>query len=124
VKVTRAAFLKLAEAALAGLPKKVRGLLYNVEIAVRDSPGREAGKWKGSSDLLGLYTGLKRADMTSTSSGAYMPARILLYKRNIESRCADEAALAKCIRDTLLHEIGHHLGFDEAGIRRAFPSGR
>lgn len=109
----------LAERALARLPERFRSFLYNVQIEVRDEPGPEAGKWNGSTTLLGLYTGLKREQMASPFSGSYMPARIVLYRRNLCALCADEEQLARRIQETLLHEIGHHFGFDEAAIRAA-----
>ena len=121
MRFPRARFLRLAEEALAELPKRLRGLLYNIEIDIKETPGAEAGKWKGSTTLLGLYSGLKRGEMTSPSSGAYMPARIVLYKKNIEDRCDSDKELARQIRHTLFHEIGHHFGFNEEEIRRKWP---
>lgn len=101
----------------------MRELLYNLEIDVMDAPGPEAGKWKGSSSLLGLYKGLPRGSMASPLTGSYLPARIILYRRNIESQCEDEAQLLIRIRLTLRHEIAHHFGFSEEDIRRRWPQG-
>lgn len=116
-----ALFQSLAEKSLAELPKALRDLIYNVEIDVQDIPGPEAGKWEGSTGLLGLYKGLKHGEMASPLSGTYMPARIVLYKKNIEERCDNEEALARQIRHTLFHEIGHHFGFSEKEIRKKWP---
>jgi predicted Zn-dependent protease with MMP-like domain len=116
-----ALFQSMAEKSLAELPKDLRELIYNVEIDIQDFPGPEAGKWEGSGDLLGLYKGLKRGEMASPLSGSYMPARIVLYKKNIEDRCESEKALARQIRHTLFHEIGHHFGFSEEEIRKKWP---
>jgi len=123
MKFPRAQFLRLAEQALAELPKPLRDLLYNVEIDIKETPGPEAGKWKGSTTLLGLYSGLKRGEMASSSSGTYLPARIVLYKKNIEARCGSEKELARQIYHTLFHEIGHHFGFNEKEIRSKWPEG-
>ncbi|MEM8884190.1 MAG: metallopeptidase family protein [Planctomycetota bacterium] len=66
---------------------------------------------------LGLYVG---QDITqrSVSDGMREPSRIEIYQQNIErvSRDADEAA--EELRITLLHEMGHHFGFDEDGVER------
>jgi predicted Zn-dependent protease with MMP-like domain len=119
VQVTRARFDELAEQALASLPRPVLRLLVDLEICVRARPGREAGRWRGSKGLLGLYTGLRRADMTPAgAAGPHQPARIVLYQRNLESLCGTEEELAARIAVTLRHEIGHHFGFDDRALRR------
>lgn len=119
MKIARAAFERMTEDALARLPKKFRDLLYNVQIETRSFPRAEAGRWNGDAGLLGLYTGLTREQMKSPLSGTYMPARIILYQRNLERICDTEDRLKAQIEDTLRHEIAHHLGFDEDGVRRA-----
>jgi predicted Zn-dependent protease with MMP-like domain len=45
-----------------------------------------------------------------------MPARIILFKKNIERYCRDRDEMIEQIRITLLHEIGHHFGFDEEDL--------
>ncbi len=123
MKLTRKRFDQLAQAGLSELPDDIRRLLYNLEIDVRALPGAEAGRLKGSKTLLGLYTGLSRQDMMSPYSGSYLPARILLYQRNLEAACPSEAELKSRIRLTLRHEIAHHLGFSEEDIKRRWPEG-
>ena len=114
---------RLAEAALADLPEQFRDLIVDLEISVKAVPGAEAGRWRGSKTLLGLYTGLRRADMTSPFSGSHEPARIILYQRNIESLCRDEAELTRQIRVTLRHELAHHFGFSDQDLREKWPEG-
>lgn len=121
--VSRERFEELVENAVAEIPKQFRDLLYNIEIEVEDVPGSEAGKGNGSSQLLGLYTGLPREAMASPFSGSYLPARIILYQRNIQSLCETEVDLIKRIRLTLRHEVAHHFGFSEEDIRKRWPEG-
>lgn len=123
MRIPRGRFEQLAEKAVAEIPKQFRDLLYNIEIDVKSVPGPEAGKWRGSSRLLGLYGGLPREAMASPFSGSYLPARIVLYQRNIQSLCETEVDLVKRIRLTLRHEIAHHFGFSEGDIRRRWPEG-
>ena len=123
VNATRGRFLLLSEKAFAEIPRTFRKLLYNLEISVVDLPGPEAGRWRGSKNLLGLYSGLSRSEMKSPDSSAHLPARIFLYQRNIESRCRDEARLLGMIRTTLRHELAHHFGFSDEDLRRKWPEG-
>ena len=108
MKVTRGRFLKMAAAALAALPARFRRLASGVEIGVQAKPGLEAGRWAGSSSLLGLYVG---AGQPKT------PGRIILYQSNLSRLCSDEAALAREISVTLRHELGHHFGLGDARLR-------
>lgn len=117
MKLSRAEFHELAEREFSALPDGLKRLLRNLEIATMARPGREAGKWEGSTKLLGLYKGLLRADM-GPEAGAHLPARIILYQRNLEANCATMAELERGVRDTLRHELGHHLGMDDAALRR------
>lgn len=123
MRLSRARFDRLTHQALEELPADVLSLLYNMEICVRSSPGGEAGRLKGSKNLLGLYKGLKRDEMMSPLSGSYLPARIILYQKNIEMLCRTEIELKDQIRLTLRHEVAHHLGFSEGDIRRRWPQG-
>ena len=123
MKVSRSRFERLAEASLAEIPEQFRELIVDLEISVKAVPGPEAGRWRGSRTLLGLYSGLQRADMVSPYSGSHPPARIILYQRNIEGLCPDEAALARQIRTTLRHELAHHFGFSDEDLKEKWPEG-
>jgi len=111
------------ESALKGIPQLFRGLIVNLEISVQGLPGPEAGRWQGSRDLLGLYKGLPRADMATPLSGAHPPARVILYQRNIEALCPDEAELGRHVQLTLRHELAHHFGFTDEDLKRCWPEG-
>ncbi len=123
MKVSRGRFERLAEAALADIPRQFRDLIVDLEISVKAVPGPEAGRWRGSKNLLGLYQGLQRADMLSPYSGSHEPARITLYQRNIESLCRDEDELSRQIHITLRHELAHHFGFSDRDLRKKWPDG-
>ena len=123
MKFPRSRFERLAEAALAEIPGQFRDLIVDLEISVKAAPGPEAGRWRGSQTLLGLYQGLRRADMLSPYSGSHEPARIILYQRNIESLCRDEAELFRQVRITLRHELAHHFGFSDDDLRQRWPEG-
>ena len=121
--VTRKRFEALTAQALDEIPARFQALLLNVEISVRGAPGAEAGQWRGSQTLLGLYSGLSRDQMLSTGAGSHLPARVILYQRNIERDCKDEGQLAAAIHTTLRHELAHHFGFSDDDLRKKWPEG-
>jgi len=66
-------------------------------------------------DILGLFVGASELEMASDDSGN-LPRRIFLFQRNLERFARTREELVEEIRVTLFHEIGHMLGFDEAGV--------
>ena len=55
-----------------------------------------------------------------TTRGVYgfgeLPDRITLYKNNLQEHSADLDALRSRVRITLVHEIGHYFGLDDARL--------
>ena len=45
------------------------------------------------------------------------PNRIVLYQKNIEAVCSNEADVRNEVRQTVLHELGHYFGMNEAQLR-------
>ncbi|MBI3506866.1 MAG: metallopeptidase family protein [Proteobacteria bacterium] len=123
MRVTRGRFEELAGEAVDAIPPFFRRRFLNVVIQVKGKPGTEAGGLKDSPSLLGLYTGLQREAMASPFGGSHLPARIILYQRNLESLCGSEEELRRRIHLTLRHEVAHHFGFSEEDIRARWPEG-
>jgi predicted Zn-dependent protease with MMP-like domain len=115
INLTRAEFERVVQNALDDLPDEFRQHLHNVLIMVENYPGQEAAQFRGS-HLLGLYVGVPRTKKSFWQPFEYPPA-IYLYQHNIEQICRTEAEVEQQIRDTLLHEIGHHFGMDEEQLR-------
>lgn len=65
--------------------------------------------------LLGLFQGqpLNRRSATTHQ----LPSNITLYRQNILARCHNHKQLAEQIRRTIIHELGHYLGFSESQLR-------
>jgi predicted Zn-dependent protease with MMP-like domain len=63
-------------------------------------------------DLLGLFVGPTTHELAE-DWGAELPPSIYLFQRNLERIARDRDELAKEIRTTLFHEVGHLLGLDE-----------
>lgn len=122
-RLTAAGFHALAEAELAAIPKPLRDLLVNVTIETKDSPGLEAQDLEDPDALLGLYAGATRAELLSNDAHGSLPAKVYLYRRNLEDASKDAAELREQLRLTLRHELAHHFGFDDDDLARVWPEG-
>jgi predicted Zn-dependent protease with MMP-like domain len=89
--------------ALDSLPEDIASGLENVAVVVEEEA-------PGSPGLLGSFTGYTRGD--PVPSGA-LPAKVVIYKRPLETAFPDPAELQRQIRITVLHELAHYFGFDE-----------
>jgi predicted Zn-dependent protease with MMP-like domain len=108
-------FDALVERSIRELPARVRKELDEVPVLVLPLPPRElltAEPPPLPPDILGLFVGthlLERAHNDPPS----LPGAIYLFRRNLLRSCADLDELAKEIRITVQHEVGHLLGLDE-----------
>ncbi len=108
-------FEDLVAAALDDLPPEFSCLLDNVAVFVEDEPDPDVLKELGVQDLLGLYRGVPLPEREG--AGLSLPDEVVLYRRPIMRRCGDDRErLAAEVRDTLVHELGHHFGLDDADM--------
>jgi len=101
-------FEELVADALDGLPESLGRAMENVAIVVEDRapPGR----------LLGLYEGVPLT-ARGVSYSAVMPDRITIFMQTICSGAKDETEVVEIVRRTVIHEIAHHFGIDDATLR-------
>jgi predicted Zn-dependent protease with MMP-like domain len=45
------------------------------------------------------------------------PDYVVLYQKNIEAVCSNEAEIREQIRRTVIHELGHYFGMDEDQLK-------
>jgi predicted Zn-dependent protease with MMP-like domain len=110
------AFEGLVRQAIDGLPSEYRRLLKNVAIVVEETPSPEILDdlgLKSEDDLLGLYSGTSLEDESFFSTGGDLPSRISIYRRPILRLCRSADEVVQEVRDTVVHEIGHHFGLDD-----------
>ncbi|MFG6278220.1 metallopeptidase family protein [Microbacterium sp. 5K110] len=103
------AFEALVVAELDHLPDDMVDGLDNVVFVVEDRPE------DGSLDLLGLYDGWALTERERYGSGE-LPDRIILYREPHLAACTDEDELRDEIHTTLVHEIAHFYGIDDARL--------
>jgi predicted Zn-dependent protease with MMP-like domain len=113
-------FEKLVVEAVAALPPIGKSAMDNVaffvEPEVREAKANEMHIQKGQL-LLGLYEGVSKTNRGAFYAGV-LPDKITIFQRPIEMLAGnDPAKLREILFGVVRHEIGHHLGYDEAGIR-------
>jgi predicted Zn-dependent protease with MMP-like domain len=115
----REKFEKLAEEALAKIPKKFKKLISNLAVLVEEKASREIFEKTGStrlSSILGHYHGVPFKHR-GPFYGNIPPDVIVIYQKPIESICSTEEEIKKKVREVILHEIGHYFGLSEKELR-------
>ena len=106
--MSRERFEELVGEALDEVPEELLGLMNNVVILVEeDSPPGES--------LLGLYEGHALTNRGWDYSGV-LPDRITIYRRPILSICDTDEDVVDEVAVTVVHEIAHHFGIDDARL--------
>lgn len=107
-------FEALVEQALDGLPEDFADLLENVVVMVEDEPDPEDLEAMGldpDEELFGLYQGVPQDERNTYYMG--LPDRVVIYRGPILRACGNRRQVIREVRDTVVHELGHHFGLDE-----------
>jgi predicted Zn-dependent protease with MMP-like domain len=105
----RRQFEQLIAEALDSIPTEFRAHLVNVAILVQE---QIAPRENTEEIVLGTYEGAG-ALASIVGDGIKIPDRITLYRQPILAGCTSRSEVIQEIRDTLIHEIGHHFDLDE-----------
>jgi predicted Zn-dependent protease with MMP-like domain len=109
VELDAEGFERLVSDELDELPEDMLEGLDNVMFIVEDRPE------DGSLDLLGLYDGVALTERGQYGFGE-MPDRITLYREPLLAICDDLDELRDQVHVTLVHEIAHYYGIDDAKL--------
>jgi len=109
-------FDELVARALDELPEDFAALLDNVAVMVEEEPSAEDLESVGldphaGDELFGLYQGVSQLERDTYYSA--LPDRVVIYRRPLIRACRDRRQLLREVRDTVIHELGHHFGLDE-----------
>jgi predicted Zn-dependent protease with MMP-like domain len=108
IDVSMDRFEELVADALDSIPEQLGKLMDNVAVVVRDGSTR--------SGLLGRYDGIPLTERSHGYDGMVMPDRITIFRLPILMECADEAEVVRQVRITVIHEVAHHFGIDDARL--------
>ena len=108
--MTRDRFEELVADALDQVPAELAGLMDNVVVLVEDEPPAD------DPDLLGVYDGIPLTERDSGWGLGNLPDRITLFRGPLTRMCDDIDDLREEIAVTVVHEIAHHFGIDDATL--------
>ena len=113
-------FVEAAERVVRTLPPWLRERVENVAFFVAEWPPEDVLEEMGVQDpaeLLGLYRGIPLPDRGAGYGQGELPDLVHLYRRPILEWCARTGEpVDACVRDTVLHELGHYLGLDDEAL--------
>ncbi len=112
VRMGRERFEEVVGNALDAVPARLLELLDNVVILVEDEPPADDPDGPG---LLGRYEGYALTDRGWDYSGV-LPDRITIFRRPILAICDSEQDVVAEVTITVVHEIAHHFGIDDARL--------
>jgi len=107
VAMTTERFEELVAAAIDSLPESLGRAMENVSVSV--DPFAPAGR------LFGLYEGVPLT-RRGISYSAVLPDRITIFMRSICASCRSDEEVTAAVRKTVVHEIAHHFGIDDARL--------
>ncbi|MCO8275319.1 metallopeptidase family protein [Actinoplanes sp. TRM 88003] len=108
VEMSREQFEELVGEALDEVPAELLKVMDNVVIVVEDDP-------PDGEDLLGLYEGTALTERGWDYAGV-LPDRITIYRNPTLRVCDTETDVIDEVAITVVHEIAHHFGIDDARL--------
>ncbi len=112
---------EIARAALADIPGELRRHVRDLVILIEEFPDAETEEAMGLEspfDLLGLYQGVS-LDRKGVADAPDDLDRVFLYRRPLlDCWCETGGPLEALVRNTLIHEIGHHFGLSDDDMER------
>lgn len=110
------AFARLVQQAIADLPLPYAKLMESIAVVVEEEPPREVLddlELDSEEELLGLYQGQSLAEESFFAAGGTEPAKISIYRGPILRQCDSPEEVVQEVYDTVVHELGHHVGLDD-----------
>lgn len=115
-------FERIGEEVLASLPAPFADHVQDVPIRVEEFPDADTEKalaLESPYDLLGLYHGVPVGYDSGFDAPRHDVDMIFLYRRPLLAYWCDTGqSLAAIVKNTLIHEIGHHFGLSDDDMDR------
>jgi predicted Zn-dependent protease with MMP-like domain len=109
LEMTQAEFEGLVAEALDSIPSELARLMSNVVVVV------EVHAPADDPDLLGLYSGIPLTERDGNYAG-FLPDQVTIFMEPILGMCDTRDDVVEEVRITVVHEIAHHFGIDDARL--------
>ncbi len=129
-------FRAVVESEWDAMPARFKERVVNVALLIEDEPSEELRALEGLREgetLLGHYHGIPATERGELYGvGATLPDTITLYRLPILAEAEEltddhtgqfKKYVAHVVRETLWHEVGHYMGFDEDEVRHREDEG-
>lgn len=93
------------------VPEDLAALMDNVVVLIEDLPPEGEPQ-----DLLGLYDGTPLTERDGWWAAGSLPDRITIFRLPTLAVCEDAEHVAEEVAVTVVHEIAHHFGIDDARL--------
>jgi predicted Zn-dependent protease with MMP-like domain len=110
VDMSRSEFEDAVRDGLDLVPADLAAQMDNVVVLVEDAPPPD------DPDLLGLYEGVPLTERGEFWAAGSLPDRITIFRLPTLAVCADRAEVVEEVAITVVHEIAHHFGIDDARL--------
>ncbi|PFG40239.1 putative Zn-dependent protease with MMP-like domain [Georgenia soli] len=112
--MSRDDFEEAVSEALDLIPPELAEKMDNVVVLVEDEPTAE--QLAGEEDLLGIYEGTPLTERDSWWAAGSLPDRITIFRGPTLRMCETEEEVVEEVAVTVVHEIAHHFGIDDARL--------
>jgi predicted Zn-dependent protease with MMP-like domain len=109
------------DAAIDALPEPYRRELASVAIVIQDEPDAAQLASVHARGQFGLYQGIPRT--TYGADRVPVASKITLFRGPLMRAYRTPDALMEGVRETLDHEVAHHLGISDARLRELKADG-
>lgn len=110
VEMSREDFEDAVRDALDEIPPELAAMMDNVVVLVEDDPPAD------DPDLLGLYEGTPLTERGDVWAAGALPDRITVFRLPTLALCEDRDEVVEEVAVTVVHEIAHHFGIDDARL--------
>jgi predicted Zn-dependent protease with MMP-like domain len=110
IEMSREDFEEAVADALDAIPAELTRLMRNVVVLVEDDAPEQ------DPDLLGLYEGTPLTERGEWWAAGSLPDRITVYRNPTLRVCGSRAEVVEEVGVTVVHEIAHHFGIDDARL--------
>ncbi len=118
MRLTERQFDDRVQRALDRIPEPFQAAMDNLVITVEKRPSKALLASMGlppDEPLFGVFDGVPLTERSAMDPPLY-PDRIVLFQEPLEAYCRSLAELEREIEITLVHEMAHYLGMEEAEI--------